>query len=386
MKNEQPNFSIILGGPLFQLLRRLRLTTPALELLKKRVICITLFAWLPLLLLTLADGTAWGNVGVPFFYDMEVQTRFLVALPLLIVAELWVHKQLWLIVEQFIDRDIITEKTLPRFKELIASAMKLRNSIVIKLFLLLLAFVGGYYLWNYISVLDKEGSWYAHGAHLTPAAYWYVFVSRPLFQFLLLRWYFRIFIWVLFLWQTSELKLNLIPTHPDHAAGLGFLAESTQAFFPLIIAHGAVMAGLIANSIFFNGAKLTGFLFPVLGAVLFLLLLVLGPLLVFSPKLLRAKRAGLHEYGILSSLYVNAFDLKWVHGEANDRLLGSPDIQSLADLGHSFQLVQDIKPFVFGKESVLYVAAFTLLPLLPLIFTMIPLQELVQKLLQIIVF
>ncbi len=387
--NEPPDFSLVLGGPLFQLLMRLQLITPSLGLLKKRIIYITLFAWLPLLLLSLIEGKAWGNSGVSFLYDMENQARFLVALPLLIGAELLVHRQLRLLVGQFIDRDIITEKTLPNFNELITSAMKLRNSMIIELILLLLAFVGGHYLWSTVSIMEtiasSAGSWYAGadsaGTHLSLAGYWYVFVSRPLFQFIAYRWYFRIFIWARFLWKCSRLDLNLIPIHPDRACGLGFLTMSSLLFAPLIMAHGALFAGIIANSIFFTGTKLTDFILLILGVVLFVLLIVLGPLVVFSPALMRAKRTGLRDYGILASEYVCEFDLKWVRGGFSDdgRLLGSGDIQSLADLSNSFQVVRDIRSFPFDKDSVIQVIFFVLIPMLPLVLTMIPLEELIRK-------
>lgn len=387
--NEPPDFSLVLGGPLFQLLMRLRLITPSLGLIKKRIIYITLFSWLPLLLLSLIEGKAWGNVGVPFLYDMEDQTRFLIALPLLIGAELLVHKQVRLLVGQFIDRNIITEKVLPRFKELITSAMKLRNSVIIELILLLLAFVGGHYLWNTVSIMEtiasSAGSWYATtdntGSHLTLAGYWYVFVSRPLFQFIAYRWYFRIFIWARFLWKCSRLDLNLIPTHPDRACGLGFLALSSILFAPLIMAHGVLFAGLIANSIFFMGAKLTDFMLLILGIVLFVQFIVLGPLFVFFPSMMRAKRTGLCDYGVLASSYVNEFDLKWVRGgvAGDERLIGSGDIQSLADLANSFQVIRDVRSFPFDKDSILQVILFVLIPILPLVLTMIPLEELIKK-------
>lgn len=384
-----PDFSVVLGGPLFQLLMRLRLTTPALELLKKRMAFFTLFTWLPLLLLSLVDGKAWGGVGVPFLYDMEAQARFLVALPLLIAAELLVHKRLRLIVGQFIDRDIIAGAELPKFKKVIASAMKLRNSIAIELVLLLLVFVGGHYLWNIISVIEKlatgAGSWYATtdstGTHLSLAGYWYFFVSRPVFQFILYRWYFRLLIWIRFLWQTSRLKLDLIPIHPDRACGLGFLGMSCAAFLSFIVAHGVLAAGLIANFIFFSGERLTDSTMLIVSVVMFLLLIVLGPLLVFTPQLMRAKRIGIRDYGILVSRYVSDFDFKWIRGGAanNERFIGSADIQSLADIGNSFQVIREIQPVPFGKDVVIQLIVFTLIPVLPLVLTMIPLVELIHK-------
>ncbi len=397
---KSPDFSLVLGGPLFQLLMRLGLTTPNLDFLKKRIICITLFAWLPLFFLSLIEGRAWANPwtiqGVPFLFDFESQARFLVALPLLIGAELLVHKHVRLMVGQFIDRDIITEKILPSFKELIATAMKMRNSIIAELILLLLAFAAGQYIWNTVSVLESVasagsmGSWYAvtdsSGTHPTLAGYWYIFMSRPLFQFIAYRWYYRIFIWTWFLWRTSRLELNLIPTHPDRACGLGFLALSSILFAPLIMAHGVLFSGIIANAILFAGAKLTSFFTLILSVVLFVQMIILGPLFVFTPSLLRAKRAGLRDYGILASRYVEEFDLKWIRGGAavDERLIGTSDLQSLADLANSFQVVRDIRWVPFDKDTVIQAILFVLIPMLPLVLTMISLEEIIKKFLDVI--
>lgn len=387
---EAPDFSLVLGGPLYQLLVRSRLATPTLERMVRRIVFITLFAWLPLLLLSLVAGQAWGQGGLPFLHDLEMHARFLLALPLLIGAEILVHQRLSLVVRQFIERDIITEAVLPRFQAVVASAMKLRNSMAIELSLVVLSFVGGYFLWSTVSgtttIGAGTGSWYVAtkdaGTELTPAGCWYVFLSRPLFQFILVRWYFRLFIWARFLWQSSRLELHLIPTHPDRAAGLGFLGGSCAAFAPLLMAHGATLAGLMANPIFFAGAKLTDYRMELIGGVLVLLLIVLGPLLVFTPGLMQAKRTGLREYGLLACRYVSAFDAKWVRGgaTAEEQLLGSADLQSLADLGTSFQVIRDIWPFPFGRDAVLLLVVLTLLPVAPLVLTMIPLEELIKKL------
>jgi hypothetical protein len=388
---EQPDFSLVLGGPLFQLLVRSHLATSALELMTRRIVIISLFAWLPLLVLSLAEGTVWGGAALPFLFDIEMQTRFLISLPLFIGGELLVHQRLRLVVGQFVERDIITDAVLPKFKEVLASSMRLRNSIAIELILFILIFVGGHYFWSAITGIEKigagTGTWYANalddGTHLTAAGYWYVFVSRPLFQFIVIRWYFRLFIWARFLWQSSRLELNLIPTHPDRAAGLGFLGASMSAFTPLIVAHGSLLAGLMANPIFFAGAKLTDFKMEIIGGVAFLLVFLLGPLLAFSPCLMRAKRIGLREYGMLASRYVKEFDRKWVRGGApNDEpLIGSGDIQSLADLGNSFQVIREIQPFPFSRDTVIRIVVMTLIPVSPLVLTMIPLEELIKKLL-----
>jgi hypothetical protein len=389
---EFPDFSLVMGGPLFQLLVRSRLSTPALDLLIRRIVFFVLVSWLPLLLLSLVEGKAWGTISLPFLCDIEMHVRFLVALPLLIAAELLVHQRMRQIVGQFIDRKIVTDEVLPKFKEIIASAMQLRNSVTTELILLILVFVGGTWFWRTVSGIDDIAigaeTWLAAadptGVHVSAAGNWYVFVSRPLFQFIMMRWYFRIFIWTRFLWQVSRLDLVLVPTHADRAAGLGFLGSATAgAFTPLLLAHGSLLAGLVANPIFFSGAKLPDFQLEIVGSVVFLLLLVFGPLLFFSPCLILAKRTGTREYGILVSRYIKEFDHKWLRGGAADDepLIGSGDIQSLADLGNSFQVIREIKPVPFGKDTIIQVVFFALLPGLPLVLTMIPLEELVLKLL-----
>jgi hypothetical protein len=211
-------------------------------------------------------------------------------------------------------------------------------------------------------------------------------VSIPLFQFLLFRWYFRIFIWIRFLAQVSRCRLKLVPTHPDRAGGLGFLANISVGFAPLLAAHGALVAGFIANRVFFQGATLPDFKFELAAVLLFLLLIVLGPLLLFVPHLATARRVGLREYGTLAGRYVREFDDKWLRGGApsGEPLIGSADIQSLADLANSFEVVRSMSMVPFTKNTVVQLAVITLLPVAPLVLTMISLDELVKRLLQVV--
>ena len=211
-------------------------------------------------------------------------------------------------------------------------------------------------------------------------------MSLPLFQFLLLRWYFRLFIWARFLWQVSRIELQLIPTHPDRCGGLGFLARVGHAFSLFLMAQGAVLAGLMANRIFYTGAKLPEFKLELIGLVAVLVLAVLGPLVVFSPKIEKAKRGGLREYGTLSQRYVREFDYKWLRGgaPADEPLIGSADIQSLADLANSYEVVTGMRWFPFTLKNVLELSVVTLAPVVPLTLTMIPLEELLERLLQMV--
>src|SRR5581483_3648461 len=124
-------------------------------------------------------------------------------------------------------------------------------------------------------------TWYATpaagGSQLTLAGIWYGYVSLPCFQFLLLRWYFRLFIWTRFLWQVSRIGLRLVPTHPDRVGGLSFLSQAAYALTVLAVAQGAVLAGSLADKIFFLGATLPQFKAEIALLVIILLCVLLGP-------------------------------------------------------------------------------------------------------------
>ena len=385
------DFSLVLGGPLFQLLRRTHLAGDALELLRQRLLLIPLLAWLPLLVLSLIEGEALGGrSAVPFLLDIEVHVRFLVALPLLIVAELVVHQRMRFVVRQFLERNLIPRNALPRFEEAIASAFRMRNSVLAEVLLIAFVYVVGILLiWRHYLALSTD-TWYAvptaEGLKLSITGAWYGYVSLPIYQFLLVRWYYRIFIWTRFLWQVSRIELSLIPTHPDRVGGLGFLANTVYAFMPLAVAHGAMLAGPIANRIFYLGAALPEWKVEIAVMVVFLLCLVLGPLLVFSPQLAQAKRTGNREYGALAERYVREFDAKWLRGgaPANEPLVGSGDIQSLADLVNSFEVVRTMQLAPITRDAFIRLVAATLIPVVPLLLTMMPFEELVGKLLGIL--
>jgi hypothetical protein len=118
-----------------------------------------------------------------------------------------------------------------------------------------------------------------------------------LFQFILLRWYFRLFHLGKVSLECSRLGLVLTPTHPDRAGGLGFLANIVYAFAPVLIAQGAILSGMMANRILYDGARLPDFKLEMFFMVAFLLATVLGPLLVFIPTLERTKREGWRNTG-----------------------------------------------------------------------------------------
>jgi hypothetical protein len=381
----------VLGGPLFQLLRRAHLSDDALTLARRRIVVMALLAWLPLLVLSALEGRALGgSVAVPFLHDIEVHIRYLVALPLLVGAELVVHQRMRSLVKVFLERRLIPEHALPRFDAAVASAFRLRNSVLAEVLLIILVYVVGILIvWRQYMALDAS-TWYATpsagGSTLSLAGIWFGILSLPLFQFLLVRWYFRLFIWARFLWHVSRIELSLVPTHPDRLGGLGFLSKTVHAFTLLAVAHGAMLAGPLANRILYLGAGLLEFKVEIAAVLLLVLAVVIAPLLVFAPQLAQAKRNGLREYGTLSERYVREFDTKWLRGgaPAGEAFVGSADIQSLADLGNSFDVVRTMLPVPLTKDMIIQLGVATLAPIVPLALTMMPLEELLKKLLGIL--
>jgi hypothetical protein len=386
---ESEDFSLVLGGPLYQLLLRTRFITPPFGNLGWRIAVITGLAWLPLVVLTLAGGRFAGGVQVPFLYDFEVHARLLFAVPLMVLAELVVHVRMRAIARQFIERHIITDKVRAQFDAALSSAMRLRNSVAVELAILLVVAIAGPWIWRSAVALSSN-AWSASvgggGPIPTAAGRWYVFVSVPIFQFLLLRWYFRIIIWWRFLFQVSRLDLNLVPLHPDRCCGLGFLGNVAAAFAPLLMAHTGVLSGFIANRILHDGASLPAYKFEIAAMAAFLLLVVLGPLCVFVPVLNRARLAGLRTYGRLASDYVVDFASKWTGDAptASEPLLGTSDLQSMADLDSSFEIVQQIKLVPFSIQGVVRFLVVIGIPLAPLALTMFSVEELMEHLVKLV--
>jgi hypothetical protein len=194
---QQHDFSLVLGGPIYQFFRRIGLEGDHLELLRRRVVIITLFVWLPLFLLSVFASPLGGAGRLSFLRDIEVHARFLVALPVLIGAELLVHSRIRSAVRCFVERRIVRPQDLPRFDSAIESAIRLRNSVPVELGLLLVVYTLGLWIWNSRVGLNTS-TWYANSGgrwNLTFAGYWYVLVSIPIVQFVLLRWYLRLFMW-----------------------------------------------------------------------------------------------------------------------------------------------------------------------------------------------
>jgi hypothetical protein len=381
------NFSLVLGGPLYQLLRKAHLDDDVVSHVARRILVICGIVWLPLFVLSAITGRLTDSVRIPFLHDVESHVRFLVAIPLMLIAELVVHQRTRGIVAQFVERKLVPEESMARFQKAIVSAISWRNSIAMELALVAIVLSLGFYIRTNVFAL-KTSTWYAttgpDGSTTTLPGLWFFWVSNPVLQFLMMRWLFRLTIWGRFLWQVSLIKLDLIPTHPDRNAGLGFLGGSAFAFSPLLASFSTLVAGLVADRIFFEGASLPNFKLEIVSLVAIGMVLVFGPLTVFAPHIMAAKRKAKRVYGKFAAEYMRSFDRRWIQepDHDNEPLLGSADIQSLADLDNSYAIIKETKPVPFSRDMVMQLVWATLIPFFPLVFTMIPFEELLDRLLK----
>lgn len=384
-------FSLTRGGLLFRLWRRLGLIDDDMGRLKRRVVVASLICWLPLLVLAAMQGRLFGGTAMPFLMDVEAHVRYLIAVPILLAIEVVAHRRLITFEALFVERDLIPPPALRRFQDAIASASRLRDSPWPEAVLMVLVYlVGILFVWRNYAALDLD-TWYGRpspdGHRLTVAGFWYAFVSVPIFQFLVVRSYFRMFIWARLLWQISRIELRLVPSHPDRVGGLGFLSNTINAFIPFMVAHGVMLAGGFAARILHLGASLMDFRLEVAAALVILLALVLCPFLVFAPQLEIAKRKGLQEYGTLAQTYVRDFEAKWLRGAPLGRdamFQNGGDIQSLADLGNSVQVVDTMRLAPFKSDAVFRLGVAMLAPLSPLLLTMMSVEELMKRLVGIL--
>jgi hypothetical protein len=147
-----------------------------------------------------------------------------------------------------------------------------------------------------------------------------------------------------------------------------------------------MLAGLVAGRVLYRGESLLSFKLQIAGFIVFFVLAILGPLLMFTPQMARAKRKGLADYGQLAQNYVERFERKWIFHDLNpaEDLLGAADIQSLADLGNSYALVREMRAVPFGLEDITRLAAATAAPLLPLLLTIFSPEELILRIIKVV--
>ena len=372
-----PEFSLTRGGPTYRILRRLGIVRgDDRDALRQWLACIAVTCvplW-PLLIWDRATSTSFTSWELLAFH-----ARFFVALPMLFAAERLLEYRCRAAMHRFTSGDFADASA--GVARIMGVAERLRDSGRAELILLAIMVVNRLAVVNvtgHLTVLQRNDT--AHGLSL--AVVWFALVCLPLFNFLLARWLWRWLIWAVLLWRLARLHLRLMATHPDHAGGIAFLAHPTHAMATLLCG----LTGLLAVS--WAHDRMTGhlpdgmLLVHATVLVLFGAILALGPLLPFTPDLLKARFDAMYQYSGFALSYTRAFHNRWIDGKPREEVLGSADIQSLNDLIGSVESIQSMRVTAFGREHVIVLVAAILLPLVPvpLITANLSLQQLLQRL------
>jgi hypothetical protein len=183
-----------------------------------------------------------------------------------------------------------------------------------------------------------------------------------------------------FLIRLSRIPLALIASHPDLAGGAAALKRPTAAFALIGAGITATVVAASAERALEAGSMLP--LAPVLGVIVVgVLVVVFGPLFPFAGQMLWARGRGLGAHGRLALRYVRRFEDKHIErGSSDDELLGSPDLQSLADLGTAYDVVRRMRAIPFDRRALVMTVILVLVPAVPLAIAITPLPVIVARL------
>jgi hypothetical protein len=375
-------------GPFAPLLAPLTSAHPRAASVGRRALLAAAVAWVPLAVLAAVQGYALSDTPrESLLLDLSAYARFLVALPLLVLAEAVCLPRLGLIARHFGAAGLVSEADRTRYDELIASTRRSLHSRRVALALVLAAYTASLWLGRSMGPLPYAGAgstWVApvvDGVRsLSLAGMWRGLVSQPLLLVVLGAWLWRMALWARFLWGVARLDLRLVPSHPDLAGGLRFVATSLPPLAMPAFALGAWVAGGVTSAVYYDARSPREFLYVVVGLVLVVLVLFAGPLLTLARPLRRARLRGALEYGALAGALGRRFEERWLARAAgvDAEALGAPDFSATTDLFSVAANVRGMRVVPLDIRSVLPLVVATLVPFIPVLLIALPVEQILQ--------
>jgi hypothetical protein len=319
---------------------------------------------------------------VPLLHDPIVYSRFLFVVPLLALAQVVVDRGLQAQARYFRDSGIVAEHDVGAFEAAQSSVLRLRDSFAadgLGIALALIVSIGARLI---LRVGSGESTWERLESSITLAGWWYALISLPILFIFLFRWLWAFVLWTLFLFRVSRIDLELTPTHPDRAGGLGFLGWGLVSFAPVLMGVSAVVSAGFAYEIMHRGSSIASLKYHVAMFVGLAIVVLHAPLLAFAPRLARCRIRGLFEFGTLIGAHDRAFDEKWLRRGVLNResLLGNPDVRSLGGIAQVFEHVDRMQLIPFDKKAAVALIVAALIPMAPLLGTSEALSEIMSML------
>ncbi|MGZ3337496.1 MAG: hypothetical protein ACXVBV_19415 [Isosphaeraceae bacterium] len=373
-------FDLVGRGPSFRLAQRFGFNRPDRPRRIRKILLLILVTWVPLVLLSLVAGHAFGNrVAVTLLRDPVILSRFLFVLPLLALAEIVVERSLGVQAQQFLASGVVPAGEAVKLEAAKAEALRLRESVVAEGVIVVLAVAIAIIAQVVIRFGSEESTWKRSDAGITLAGWWYILVSLPILFFFLLRWLWIFLLWSRFLFRISRLGLELTPTHPDRAGGLGFLGWGLASFGLVLMAISAVLSGSLAYEIVHRGSSLNILKYHIMIFVVLAIVILHAPLIVFTGRLARCRFRGLLDFGSLIGDHDRAFNEKWLKSQGSS-LLGSAHMGSLAHMSPVYEQVERMQLLPWDKQALIVLVAAALIPMIPLLGTVTALTEILSML------
>ena len=361
--------------------------------IQAQILVTFVLLWLPLVVLTIIEGTFAGDkVAQPFLWDIVPHVRFLVAIPLLLIAGVYIDPATRAVTRDTESSGIVPQEEQAKFQAMLAGMRRGRDSVWPDIAIIALAITATWLLRPVTgdpSTQAMASSWTwtvdSGDVRYSAAAWWYLLVSGPMFLILLLRWLWRFLLWSGFLFQASRLSLVLRPSHPDLSGGLGLLGLAQQSFVVVFLAFTCVTSSTIASDILAGNERLREAVPEILILTLLILVVIYLPLYFFSKRMILARRAGLDRFGSLGYRLSTAFDKRWLNGDENatgSGFLDSADPSALADCGAVYENVRRMRPVPASMRNMATVAGLLLAPYLPLLLTTFSIQDLAKRLIE----
>ncbi|HET6304728.1 MAG TPA: hypothetical protein VFG80_08095 [Myxococcota bacterium] len=348
----------------------------------RRALFFAALSWLPIAVWALLAGRAFpGATAEPLLQHFGVHVRCLVAIPLFILAEGVGHGLTTRLVPYFLHSGLVAEGARTRFAEIVRGVARLRDATLPWIAILALVLA-----WALLSPAPRETHeviWAEDGPRLGFGGFWFLYVARPIYLGLLFGWLWRLVLLTVLFVRLGALGLDVVPTHPDGAGGLGFLERLPTMFSPVVFAVSAVLASRFAHDVLHHGVQVQSLRLPMLGFGVLVLVLFLAPLAVWARPLGAAKRRALFEYGTLVGRHGRLVRRRWILREPveDDALLAAPEIGPVADTLALYEAVRKLRSIPISRVSLLAIALPALVPMLPVVAIEIPIRDLLLKIL-----
>jgi len=377
------DYELFDSGPPLSWQKALRLVRPPEERqIARPVLAAVVVGWLPIAVLAGALAIMGHPTASSFFKDIAVHARFLVALPLIVLAEADIIPAFGRIVTHFLSSGMVN-RDRERYFEAVNSTRRLLDSKWAVYVTFALAYAVVIALMTSIN-RNNTPAWYWGGPGplgLSLPGVWHAYVSLPLLLWPCFGWVWRLLLWWRFLALMSRLDLHLIPTHPDHAGGLKFVSTSIRAYRLLAAAIGVIVAGTAMNhSLLSAESSPMAYRNSAIAVVVLVLILSAGPLLMFVTKLRNTRLRGMLHYGKLGSAVGAEFEQKWISQKENvdTGTLEVPDFSAMTDLYQVVGNVYEVMDIPFGLKDLTPVVVASLIPFVPVVLMTVPLSEIVQ--------